>query len=357
MIQKTVAAAAFGLAATCAWGQTNVTIYGSVDGAVQSAHTGAGTTTRVDSSAVMASKIGFQGTEDLGGGMKAIFRLENGFNVDTGANAGNGALFNRESWVGMTGSLGQIQAGVNYSPLFLSYVAYSLGELNTFSWGNATNNFFFVPSSRLSNSLRYTSPAFGGLTVRAAYALGTEGAAPRTMGDTASVGFNYKIGAFSADLDYLQQKYATTTVVTDATPVSSGRYYLMAASYDFGFIKPAALYQIHTGNPDPAVSNSFANPDNRFYEISAKIPNIGNGAIMLSFGQYKRASSSSGNATSYGLRYDYHLSKRTGLYAGLAAIKNNSAASFTVGSIGTPGIATTPGRNVTSMIVGMLTTF
>ena len=121
--------------------QSSVTIYGVLDASLQTAHTGTGTTTRLDSSAVAPSRIGFQGTEDLGGGLAAVFRLENGFNLDTGGIAGNGALFNRESWVGLRGSLGQIQAGVNYSALFTTYVNYSLGELNTLGWGNATNNF------------------------------------------------------------------------------------------------------------------------------------------------------------------------------------------------------------------------
>lgn len=337
--------------------QSSVTIYGVLDASLQTAHTGTGTTTRLDSSAVAPSRIGFQGTEDLGGGLAAVFRLENGFNLDTGGIAGNGALFNRESWVGLRGSLGQIQAGVNYSALFTTYVNYSLGELNTLGWGNATNNFVYVPSARLSNSVRYVSPSMAGVTVRAVMAFGTEGAAPRTMGDTVSLGSNYKNAAFSVDLDYLQQKYATTTATT--APVYLGKYYLAAASYDFGFIKPAVLYQIHRGSPDPAsaVSSTFANPDNNFYEINATIPRMAGGTLLLSFGQYRRQSGSSGNASSYGVRYDYRLSKRTGLYIGVSEIRNNSNAAFTVSNAAGAGVATTAGSNVSSFVVGMVSTF
>ncbi|MFL9879786.1 porin [Herbaspirillum rhizosphaerae] len=358
-IKNTLVACACVLPAVSApvFAQSSVTIYGVLDASIQTAHTGTGTTTRMDSSAVAPSRIGFQGTEDLGGGMAAVFRLENGFNLDTGGIAGNGALFNRESWVGLRGAWGQIQAGVNYTPLFSTYVNYSLGELNTLGWGNATNNFVFVPTARVSNSIRYVSPNMGGVTVRAVYAFGTEGADPRTLGDTASLGANFKSGAFSVDLDYLQQKYANSTATT--APVNLGKYYLGAASYDFGFIKPALLYQIHRGSPDPAtaISSTYANPNNNFYELNATIPNLAGGTLLVSAGQYRRQSSSSGNATSYGVRYDYRLSKRTGLYAGVSQIRNNSNAAFTVNNAGGAGVATTAGKNVSSMIVGIVSTF
>ena len=356
---KYLAGAGLALCASLAWGQSSVTIYGVIDASIQYAHTGAGSVTRVDSSAVAPTRIGFQGVEDLGGGLAAIFRLEDGFNVDTGSISGNGNLFNRESWVGLRGSLGQIQAGVNYSPLFTTYATYSLGELNTLGWGNATNNFVYIPVARVANSIRYVSPSMAGFVVRAVYALGTEGGPPRTMGDTGSIGLNYKTGAFAADLDYLQQKYATTAAVTDTTPVYQGRYYLFATSYDFGFVKPALLYQIHRGGPDPAaaINSSYANPNDHFYELNATIPNMAGGSLLLSFGHYTRDSSSSGNATSYGVRYDYRLSKRTGLYTGVSEIRNNSAANFSVSSAGGPGVATTPGQNARAFIVGMITTF
>jgi predicted porin len=341
------------------WAQSSVTIYGVVDAAIQHANTGTGSTTRMDSSSVIPSLVGFKGTEDLGGGLAAIFKLESGFNVDTGAQADSVALFNRESWVGLRGSWGQMQAGVNYSPLFITYCKYSLGDLNTLAWGNATNNFFFMPASRLSNSVRYTSPEMAGFTLSAAASFGNEGATPKNLGETASVGLSYKANAFAFDLDYLQQKYANTAVVTAATPLNQGRYYLFASSYDFDFIKTALIYQAHRSDEDSSttIGNSYATPENHFYELSATIPHIAGGALMLSYGQYKRVSDSSGNATSYGLRYDYKLSKRTGLYAGVAKIRNNGSASFSVDNAGGAGIATTSGENVNSFIVGMLTSF
>lgn len=340
----------------------SVTLYGIVDAAIQYARTTGTSVARVESSAVAPSRWGLTGTEDLGNGLAAVFKLENGFNVDTGSIAGNGALFNREAWVGLrSNTLGQVQLGNVYTPLFSTYVTYSMGELNTLGWGNATNNFVFVPVARTANGLRYNSPDMGGATVRALYALGSEGAAglPRTLGDTASLGINYKLGNFSIDADYLQQKFAASAPATASTTTHTGRYYLIGASYDFDFIKPAFLYQMHRNADGVASSNagSFATPNADFYEIDALIRHLGAGTVLVSFGQYRLKSSSAGNATSYALRYDYPMSKRTGVYFGGSFLKNNSTASFTISNAAGPGVPVSAGHNITSVITGIIHRF
>lgn len=341
--------------------QSSVTVYGITDLSIQSGRTGGNTTTRVDSSAVAPTRFGIQGSEDLGSGTSAVFRLESGFNADTGALANNGVLWGREAWAGLKGNFGQVQLGLNYTPLFLSYVTYSQGELNTLGWGNATNNFVFVPVARVPNSIRYTSPTLAGFTGRAYYSLGNENAdgQPRGLGRTGALGLNYRNSALSVDIDYLQQNYVPVAALSSATPTNTGRYYLLGASYDFGFIKPGLLYQSHRGSADVATSigPSFANPNNYFYEINALIRPTPTGTVLISYGQYKKQASSTGDAKSYGIRYDYLLSKRTGLYAGFSRVHNESAANFTVSLAGGPGIATAPGNSINSMIVGMIHRF
>lgn len=338
----------------------SVTLYGIVDAAVQYARTNGTSVVRQESSSVAPSRWGLTGTEDLGNGVAAIFKLENGFNVDTGSISGNGALFNREAWVGLrSNTLGQVQLGNVYTPLFSTYVTYSMGELNTLGWGNATNNFVFVPVARTPNGLRYNSPDLGGATIRALYAFGSEGAAglPRTLGDTASIGINYKLGNFSVDADYLQQKFAAAT--TASTPTQTGRYYLVGASYDFDFIKPGFLYQMHRNANGVVASSSstYATPNADFYEIDALIRHLGTGTLLVSFGQYRLKNNSAGNATSYALRYDYPMSKRTGVYVGTSFLKNNSAANFTINNAAGPGVAVTAGHNITSVITGIIHRF
>jgi predicted porin len=355
--------AAVGLAglSSVAMAQSSVTLYGVIDLAVQAGRTNGASTTRVDSSSVAPTRFGFQGTEDLGGGTQAVFKLESGFNADTGALANNGVLFGREAWAGLKGDFGQVQLGLNYTPFFLSYVTYSMGELNTLGWGNATNNFVFVPIARAANSVRYTSPAVAGLTMRAFYSLGNENAAnqPHGLGKTGAIGINYRNKAFSMDADYLQQNYASTATLSSTLPVHTGRYYLLGASYDFGLVKPAFLYQSHRGSDDvtAAINASFANPNSSFYELNALVRATSNGTLLLSYGEYKKQGDATGNAKSYGIRHDYFLSKRTGIYGGVSRVQNDSAASFTVSLAGGPGIAVSAGNSINSAIFGVIHRF
>jgi predicted porin len=361
MKTRSMAALAAAILSPAAMAQSNVTVYGVLDLAVESGRTGGATTTRIDSSAVAPVRLGFQGTEDLGGGTQAIFRLESGFNADTGTLANGGALFGREAWVGLKGDLGQVQVGVNYTPLFLSYVTYSMGELNTLGWGNATNNFVFVPAARTSNSIRYTSPSYHGFTLRAFHGVGNENAdgQPHGLGRTSGAALIYRNGKLSVDLDYMQQNYATGSTLSPLVPAQTGRYYLFGASYDFGLVKPAFLYQAHRGSADITAANntSFANPDNHFFELDALVRVSTNGTLLLSHGQYSKSRNSAGNAKSYAVRHDYSLSRRTGLYAGLTRVENGGAASFTAAPAAGPGIAVAPGHGINSAIVGIIHRF
>jgi predicted porin len=339
---------------------SGVELFGRIDTSVQFGNAGGKSITQLDSSNVTPSVWGLAGNEDLGGGYRALFKLEDGFNPTSGTIAGSGALFGRESWVGLAGPFGQAQVGVNYTPIFTTLVTYSQGQLWTLGWGNAANNFFYLPSARTSNSVRYVSPSLAGLQLRASYARGANGTAgePTTLGDTASVGLVYKVADLSADIDYLQQAAAQSTPVNAATTTKTGSYWLAGASYDFGWIKPAVLGQIHrSGTGSIANTTTFQNPDNDFYELSVLIRSFGTGTLLVDFGQYRQIGFSNGDATSYALRYDYPLSARTGLYAGVGHVRNGSAASFSMSTAQGPGLPTTPGHSVTSGVIGMLTKF
>ncbi|WP_321953679.1 porin [Paraburkholderia bannensis] len=349
------------LGVSSAHAQSSVTLYGIIDTAIQVANTGGQTVVREASSSVAPSRWGFFGKEDLGAGYTVVFKLENGFNANSGAMANSTALFNREAWIGVRGPFGQIQAGNNYTPLFLSYVTYSIGELNALAWGNATNNYVFVPVARTANSLRYASPDIAGFTLRALYARGANGSSgvPASLGDTLSAGVNFKAGAFSADIDYLQQRFAPTAALTTTTPVATGRYYLIGASYDFGVVKTAALYQMHRNatGVSSSISSAYATPNHDFYEVNALIRHVVGGSLLASFGQYWLRSGGEGHALSWALRYDYLLSKRTGFYAGVAGVRNHGTTAFTVTDAAGPGIAVGAGKNITTEIVGLVHNF
>ncbi|MFM0619766.1 porin [Paraburkholderia nemoris] len=354
-----LALGALSLPAGAVYAQSSVTLYGIVDNSVQYAGVGGTSTTRMDSGAVLPSRWGLIGKEDIGGGAAVIFKLENGFNGTSGTSLQNGAMFGREAWVGLRGAWGQIQGGVNYSPLHTTLVTYALGGVNTLSWGNAVTNFVNIPTLRLNNSIRYVSPSVAGFTVRAAYALGANGSTtlPRTLGNTAAVGVNYSVGGFSADVDGMVQVYSPSSSVSASSPTSTGNYVIAAAKYAFRYAIISAIFEAYRGGSTSGTSAGYANRDNDFYGLSALIP-IDVGYLMLSFGQYKDLTVSDRDATSYGLRYDYQLSKRTAIYTGIATVRNGSAASFTVNGAAGSGVPVgKPGQNVVAVIAGITHSF
>jgi predicted porin len=155
--------------------QTNVTMYGIIDTAVEAynhANAAGQSVVRMPSLAggMFPSRFGFRGTEDLGGGLNAIFTLENGLQPDTGGLNQGGRLFGRQAWVGLSGQWGALTAGRSYNMLYLSTFdvdpfgpsTYGLGALDP-----------FIPNARHDNSLSYKG-SFNGVTLGATYSLGRD---------------------------------------------------------------------------------------------------------------------------------------------------------------------------------------
>ena len=96
------------LTSGAALAQSSVTIYGRLNESVERVKDGSTSTTQlVDNS----SRIGFKGTEDLGGGLKAFFLIEHGFSADTGR--ASATFWGRESNVGVEGSFGKVYKGAS----------------------------------------------------------------------------------------------------------------------------------------------------------------------------------------------------------------------------------------------------
>jgi predicted porin len=176
--------------------QSSVTLYGILDASVEYSNDDANTalsvvngqatvgdsTIRLNSGIGSGSRFGVRGVEDLGGGLKAIFTLEAGLNVDTGQTITSGsvntnAFWARQSWVGLQGGWGQFTAGRQYTPIFWALLPADFTGYGFYNnWGGYTGTGFgpVTPQGpiRLDNALSYKSPAFGGLTVYATYAFG-----------------------------------------------------------------------------------------------------------------------------------------------------------------------------------------
>lgn len=157
--------------ASSAYAQSSVTLFGLLDeGFTFNSNVGGGRLYELSTNAIQGERWGIRGTEDLGGGLKAIFTLENGFNINNGALAQGGRLFGRQAFVGLTsdhyGTLTfgrQYDAGVDFvEPLT---VAGTIGGYG----GHPMDNDNLQDTFRFSNSVKYRSPTYDGITGEAVY--------------------------------------------------------------------------------------------------------------------------------------------------------------------------------------------
>ena len=174
--------------------QDNVTVFGVLDTYLERVDG----TTRLQSGGVSGSRLGFRGSEDLGGGNRAIFMLESGINVDDGTSGQGGLLFGRQAWVGLATRAGDVTLGRHYSPLFFTLVTYGLG--GGMGWGNASNYFTDNSVLRVNNSVSYASPSYAGFKLRALAGLGENATQPgANIGNIHSASLQYDGGPFSAN--------------------------------------------------------------------------------------------------------------------------------------------------------------
>ncbi|HZE92262.1 MAG TPA: porin, partial [Rhizobacter sp.] len=117
MKKSILAAALLSCFASAGMAQSNVTIYGIMDASLARFDDGVNKVNRLDSGRNAASRLGFRGTEDLGGGLKAVFALESGMDASNGTLSGSGAMWNRWSYVGLEGGFGGLRAGRQDSPM------------------------------------------------------------------------------------------------------------------------------------------------------------------------------------------------------------------------------------------------
>lgn len=298
-------------AATSAFAQSSVTLYGNLDvsfGREQSKPFGekSTTVTNLESGRMTESYFGLRGSEDLGGGLKAVFKLESEIAVDSGAAVGgNSNFFGRNAYVGVAGDFGAVHAGRRESLLKEETTKFNpFGNSGTFAFLSAGNDSW-------SNSLTYVSPSLGGLTLSAQTSLkeanGTTASTYRSGGNAVSA--NYTAGglALSAVFSDVRNTQGAATTVKD-----SG--YLLGASYDFSVVKVFGQY----GREKVSIKNVNGDGKQRDYQLGVSVPVGANGAVLASFGAGKLTVDNlegSSKERQYSLGYSHNLSKRTSAYA------------------------------------------
>lgn len=296
--------------------QSSVGIYGLVDlGIVQESGSAAGSVTKLTSGIANGSRLGFKGTEDLGGGLSAMFTLENGFDASTGTLGQGGLFFGRQAFVGVAGGFGSVKLGRQYTP-----VDDLVGAVDPFSNGFAGRMQNVLAAgyvSRANNDLMFSTPTMGGFSGNLAYGFGEvagDTAAGRYLGASAG----YADGPLFVRLAWQRSNNATATGAAGNT--------LLGATYNFGAAKLHAAFAV--SKTDAAGVTSVDANDGM---LGVSVP-FGASTVLASYVRRNDRLAVNKDADQIGIGYTYDMSKRTSLYAAYARISNKNGAAYVVGN-------------------------
>ncbi|MEM5453466.1 MULTISPECIES: porin [unclassified Paraburkholderia] len=335
MNKKVLTAATLAVFATAAHAQSSVTLYGLIDAGISYVNnsktaTGHDNLFKYDDGVSQGSRWGLRGTEDLGGGLKALFVLESGFNSGNGTLGQGGALFGRQAYVGLSkDGIGSLTFGRQYS-FSTDYLGgnYSTGgQTVAGNYAYHINDVDQLTSSRINNAVKFSSANFAGLTFGAMYGFSNQAGAfagAPTVGTTAgssraySFGVNYANGPFGVGAAYTDIRFpgqATPAFSTAMANVTTGtvrdlRTFGVGGRYSIGAATLWALYTNTRFEPITGGSTTFA-----AYEAGAKYaftPALTAGA---GYTYMHLSNANTGHWNQVDLSVDYALSKRTDVYA------------------------------------------
>jgi predicted porin len=293
----------------------SATLYGLLDvSGARVKPVGGEATEQLDSGDMTRGFLGFRGAEDLGGGLRAVFKLESYVRVNNGSVGRNDTdtFFSRESSVGLSGAFGTTVLGRTVSPLWLSTINFNpFGEASGFS--PSSRQYFgsrgvILGDSRWSNSINYSNSATDSpLRVNVAASLAPLNGTPQP-GHNYGGSLSYITGPFAATL-------AAERIRNSSQPLPPGfdrqKAVLLGATYDFKFLR---VY----GQVGRVKTEANTDLQTILYQLGAAIP-IGNSVILAAYGHSHMKSPLSGTTDSTtSLAYDYYFSKNTDLY--LAAL-------------------------------------
>jgi predicted porin len=333
MMKKALLAAALMAAGvTAAYAQSSVTLYGRLDAGVEYVNgLKNGHRFEAQSGDWGTSLWGMKGSEDLGGGLSAVFRLEDGFTLQNGqTGGGSGELFSRYALVGLSSTTyGTFQVGRS---LFISNGVWDFDPFVQENWSSASlvrgRNW-----PQVSNSFNYQSPNLYGFDFAGQYALsnstnfnGNNNAGTVTAASTTG-------RADGAQITYTGSFFEVRGIY-DEIRDGNGRFsnlfafsreYTAAVNLTFGALKIQAAYEHLNANAVTDGGPTSANHEwlGATYQFTP--------AFALTAGGYHiNANKGAGNATLYETTATYNLSKRTFLYATAATVQNSSTANFSL---------------------------
>ncbi|MDB5783442.1 porin [Caballeronia mineralivorans] len=379
MKKSLLALAALGTFAGAAHAQSSVTLYGIVDaGFVYNNNSGGQKLYSTSAGNLQGDRWGLRGTEDLGGGLKALFVLENGFNVFTGKLNQGGDEFGRQAYVGLSSQYGTVTLGRQYDSVVDYTGALEVGsQWGTFYGAHPGDLDNMNNSNRVNNSIKYASTNYSGITFGGLYSLGGV-AGQFNRNQIFSGGLGYAQGPLTLGAAYLNVKNpnysffgnnsssSTTATNMSASQVFSGfataktqQVISAGGAYTFGPATVGATYSntqfkdlgqtAVAGARTVSGSAKFHNAELNFkYQLTP--------ALLLGAAyDYTKAYSVANEKIHQGvLGADYFLSKRTDFY--IDAIYQHASGTNSLGTTATAqinGLSASSTSNQVAAIVGI----
>ncbi|MBH2020412.1 MAG: porin [Burkholderiales bacterium] len=355
-MKKSLIALAVLAASGAAMAQSSVTLYGIADAWIGSQQTNGVTVvngnklattelrqTGVNSGGLSSSRWGLKGSEDLGGGLKAIFALESGINVDTGGSSDSTRLFDRQAFVGLTSGFGTVSLGrqngayesvrgtffsaQGNSPSFDAtngkqfskanidavsayevagalatpvQAAAAAAALNTKGVAASRIGAWAGYQARVDNSIRYATPSISGFQAAVVYGFGENKTPTTDATKNASISLSYANGPIGVAVVHQNDELSP-----DFHMKNTG----VGGYYDFGVAKAFLAYN-QAKYDGLAKQNEWA--------VGVRAP-LGATTLVAQYAQSK--GDDLGKNTSFGLSAEYSLSKRTTAYAGFNQTK------------------------------------
>jgi predicted porin len=362
MIRKShgVAFAALALAASGAFAQSTVKLYGYVDAGLasgQAAHESGSSksVTTISSGNIMTDYFGLAGTDDLGGGLTAGFALESFLDVSSGQTLGNngGGFWGRTSNVYLSGGFGTVTVGQSDNPLFtFGYTYNPFGSSMAFS--PTMRHYYGLYDASASTGGAFHSVSFDtGWVKSVAYATPTwsgfsgvlqwspKGTTATGSKDSYSLAGTYAQGPLSLSAVY---EAAGVEGITSEYPTQQ-KVWAVGGSYDFSVVKVFAQYAQDKNETTNGLTGTILDNlgKSKIWQLGVSVPAGPSGSVLVSYGQDKFDPTSSGVTPKdkvLSLGYTYTLSKRTTLFAMYAHDSQSDTSNTKAGNLITLGLGT-----------------
>jgi len=351
-MKKTIIATLLCMGSVAAYAQSRVTMYGRLDTGFQYQNgLPAGSRISAESGDWGESEFGLKGAEDLGNGTKAIFKMEMGLNLENG-NYNNGSLFGREARVGLTND--------TYGTLKLGYDG--AAEIQQDSWDldpQLMQSYAIATLvrgrnwSQAGNSVEYTTPSMGGLTLKGQYDLansttwnaGSPGSAPGQLGATSGFGSSqgrsdgvkaqYNTGNFELQTIYdeIRDQYGqfSNVYLYSRSIMAGGTYTLGSVKLYGGYQHLSADGASEAGYNGATAPTGGSLPTGVDHEWAGAAWQVTPVSALTAAVYHANANNGNGNATLYTLAGTYNLSRRTFLYTEVGYIHNSSTSNIGLG--------------------------